>query len=150
MNNFKKFISGLLVCSTLFCCTPNFNMTTTFAHLELQEESNFKVSNLFSYYNPESHEDNGIIRIPVNPNDGVIRIQTLFVNPALKNCIPCLMKPNKHLKNLRFLEVFSCVFAYCNNFVTFLCIFENITCKMFRFCVKCILYRFVNFNIIKR
>lgn len=84
MSNFKKFISGLLVCSTLFCCTPNFNLTTSFAKIDLPRESNFKISNLFSYYNPETEENDGVIRIPVDPNDGVIKIQTLFVNPASK------------------------------------------------------------------
>lgn len=86
MNNFKKIISGILVSTTFmnFSFLPLFNLTNDFAMAKTTEEIPFSVENLLIAQVPENEGSNDIIRIPVNPDDGVIRIQTIFVNPSSK------------------------------------------------------------------
>lgn len=86
MKNFKQIVSGILVCSTLSCSgvLPTQFITSEFATLELKKSEAFMVENLLAPNISESEGEKDVIRIPINPDDGVIRIQTIFVNPSSK------------------------------------------------------------------
>ena len=86
MKNFKQIMSGILVCSTLSCSSilPTQFSTVELTTLELYKSEAFKVENLLSSNTLEDNNDKDVIRIPVNPDDGIIRIQTLFINPSSK------------------------------------------------------------------